>query len=287
MIYIILGPTAVGKTTLALSLAKKLNADIINADAFQVYKELDIGTAKIKEEEMLGIKHHLLSYVEPNEPYSVARYQKDFREVVFKIKDKDIVVVGGTGLYVRAAIMDYNFSLEQKVDLSKFEKMDNDELYNYLLSIDEESAKKLHKNNRRRVLRAISIYLENGETKSSIIDKQEHKYIYDDIKIFNIEKDRKELYESINKRVDLMFEKGLINEVKTLLDKYGRNIQAFNAIGYKEVVLYLDNKISLEECKELIKKNTRNYAKRQITFFKHQFKCINISSLDDILISIK
>ena len=287
MIYIILGPTSVGKTTLALSLAKKLNADIINADAFQVYKELDIGTAKIKEEEMLGIKHHLLSYVEPNEPYSVARYQKDFREVVSKIKDKDIVVVGGTGLYVRAAIMDYNFSLEQKVDLSKFEKMDNDELYNYLLSIDEESAKKLHKNNRRRVLRAISIYLENGETKSSIIDKQEHKYIYDDIKIFNIEKDRKELYESINKRVDLMFEKGLINEVKTLLDKCGRNIQAFNAIGYKEVVLYLDNKISLEECKELIKKNTRNYAKRQITFFKHQFKCINILSLDDILISIK
>ena len=287
MIYIILGPTSVGKTSLALSLAKKLNADIINADAFQVYKELDIGTAKIKEEEMLGIKHYLLSYINPNEPYSVARYQKDFRETVSKIKDKDIVVVGGTGLYVRAAIMDYNFSLEQKVDLSKFEKMDNDELYNYLISIDNESAKKLHKNNRRRVLRAISIYLENGETKSSIIDKQEHKYIYDDIKIFNIEKDRKELYESINKRVDLMFEKGLVDEVKGLLDKYGRNIQAFNAIGYKEVVLYLDNKISLEECKELIKKNTRNYAKRQITFFKHQFKCINISSIDDILISIK
>ena len=287
MIYIILGPTSVGKTSLALSLAKKLNADIINADAFQVYKELDIGTAKIKEEEMLGIKHYLLSYINPNEPYSVARYQKDFRETVSKIKDKDIVVVGGTGLYVRAAIMDYNFSLEQKVDLSKFEKMDNDELYNYLISIDNESAKKLHKNNRRRVLRAISIYLENGETKSSIINKQEHKYIYDDIKIFNIEKDRKELYESINKRVDLMFEKGLVDEVKGLLDKYGRNIQAFNAIGYKEVVLYLDNKISLEECKELIKKNTRNYAKRQITFFKHQFKCINISSIDDILISIK
>lgn len=284
MIYVIVGATASGKSKLALELVKHINAEIINADAFQVYKEMDIGTAKISEKEMDNISHHLLSIVSPSDEYNVARYQKECRDVINKLikEDKNIVIVGGTGLYIRATLFDYSFEKQQEIDMSKYEEMDNDSLYKELLKVDAESAKKIHKNNRKRVLRAIYIYLSSGQTKSSIEEKQDHKMIYD-AKIFNIEVDREEVYKRINKRVDEMFDLGLVDEVKNIINKYGVNNHSLEAIGYKEVVSYLNNQISLEECKELIKKNTRNYAKRQITFFKHQFNCINIKTINDIL----
>ena len=285
MIYVIVGPTASGKSKLAISLAKHLNAEIVNADAFQVYKELNIGTAKITKQEQENIPHHLLSYVSIDTDYSVAVYQKDFRHVVDNLlkEGKDVVVVGGTGLYIRASLLDYTFDETEKIDMSKYEAMDNDTLYNELLKVDKESAAKIHKNNRKRVLRALEIYLTSGETKSDIESKQEHKYIYDNVKIYNIDVDREVLYENINKRVDTMFDNGLVNEVKEILKNHSKNLKALEAIGYKEVISYLDNKLTLEECKELIKKNTRNYAKRQVTFFKHQFKTINVKDFSDIL----
>ena len=285
MIYVIVGPTASGKSKLAISLAKHLNAEIVNADAFQVYKELNIGTAKITKEEQENIPHHLLSYVSIDTDYSVAVYQKDFRRVVDNLlkEGKDVVVVGGTGLYIRASLLDYTFDETEKIDMSKYEVMDNDALYNELLKVDKESASKIHKNNRKRVMRALEIYLTSGETKSDIESKQEHKYIYDNVKIYNIDVDREVLYENINKRVDTMFDNGLVDEVKEILKNHSKNLKALEAIGYKEVISYLDNKLTLEECKELIKKNTRNYAKRQVTFFKHQFKTINVKDFSDIL----
>ncbi len=273
MLFIICGPTGSGKTEAAKRLSDYYHAPIVNADAFQVYKDMDIGTAKISKDDPYYSRHHLLDILLPSESFSVMEYQGLFREKIKELQGKyqNIIVCGGTGLYIRASIYDYVFTHEGKVDNSDLEKLDNDTLYEMLLKIDPEATKTIHKNNRKRVIRALSISRNSEMSKSEIINSQEHKLIYDDVKILMINPNRELLYENINKRVDEMFDKGLVDEVKSLLKKYDLSTTAKAAIGYKEVLDYLDGKMSLEECKELIKKRTRNYAKRQITFFKNQF----------------
>jgi tRNA dimethylallyltransferase len=286
MIYAIVGPTCSGKTSLAVALAKKINAEIINFDAFQVYKELNIGTAKPTQKEMEEVKCHLFNVVSVKDEFNIYLFQKACRYLIDKfIKEgKNIVLVGGSGLYLRSVIYDYSFAKEKDVlDEKKYANFTNEELYNQLLSIDEISAQKIHVNNRKRIIRALEIYDKTKETKSSIEASQTHKMIYD-VKIIGLNPPRDLLYENISKRVDEMFEKGLQSEVKELFSSFNKDLQAFQAIGYKEFLLNL----TPEETKELIKQNTRHYAKRQLTFFLHQFENVKwFESLENALKSIK
>ena len=274
MIYIICGPTGSGKTSTAIKLANALSCPIINADAFQIYKGMDIGTAKIIKDDPNYNKHYLLDIVSPDASYSVKEYQEAFRKTVSSLSKnyQDIVVCGGTGLYIRASIYDYNFEEHEPDDTSDLEKLTNDELWNMLISLDKDACNNIHPNNRKRVIRAISIARTNTISKSQNIEMQSHKLIYDDVRILMLNPPRDLLYENINKRVDIMFENGLINEVESLTKQYELSLTAKQAIGYKEVLDYLDGNCSLESAKELIKQRTRNYAKRQVTFFKHQFE---------------
>ena len=279
MIIVITGPTALGKTKSAIKVAQAFNAEIINGDAFQAYKELNIGTAKPSEKELASVPHHLYSFIDPTHNYSIAEYQCNLRAKIQEllVKNKNIVIVGGSGLYIRSALYDYEFLPNKEVDLSKFAKMSNEELHKHLEEIDPEQAKIIHFNNRKRVLRAIEIYYSTGETKSSLIEKQEHKPLYD-AKFFVRDLNRDELYERINNRVDEMFEQGLVEEVKQLISKYDSELHCFQAIGYKEIIDCLKNNGNLDEAKEFIKQHTRNYAKRQMTFIRHQF---NVSFYKD------
>ena len=285
MIYVICGPTGSGKTSVAKVLSDIYNAPIINADAFQIYQDMDIGTAKISKDDPYYKKHYLLDIKKPNESFSVMEYQSLFRKTIDELKKKyqNIIVCGGTGLYIRASLYDYIFNEEEPVDTSDLEELDNDELYKILLETDPESTKTIHKNNRKRVIRAIAFKRSQGIGKSESIDSQEHKLIYDDVKILMLNPNREALYENINQRVDEMFDLGLVEEVKSLLEKYDLSITAKAAIGYKEVIDYLDNKLSLDDSKELIKKRTRNYAKRQVTFFKNQFELEMFDSKEQLL----
>ena len=286
MLLVIVGPTGSGKTSAALKLADFYHAPIINADAFQIYQEMDIGTAKIDRNSEDYKKHYLLDIVKPSERYSVKEYQDDFRRVYAELKKQyqNIIVCGGTGLYIKAALYDYAFEDEEEADISDLEELSNEELADILNKLDPKAFETIHVNNRKRVIRAIQIARTHEMNKSESIDKQEHKLIVDDeVKFLFLNPDRKALYENINKRVDIMFEQGLLDEVKCLLNKYELSTTAKAAIGYKEVIDYLDNKCSLEECQELIKKRTRNYAKRQVTFFKHQLPCKEYASKEELL----
>lgn len=285
MIYVIFGPTGSGKTKAALEIASFLNCPIINADAFQIYKDMNIGTAKLEKDHPLYAKHHLLDILTPEQSYSVKEYQQDFRSCLdsLLLKHQDIVVVGGTGLYIRAAFYDYSFEEQIELDVSDLENMSNEELWELLLKLDYNSSINLHPNNRKRVIRAIAIARNNSMTKSEMIAKQEHKIIYDNVKFCFLNPPRETLYANINDRVDLMFIKGLVDEVKTLLSKYELSITAKQAIGYKEIIAYLEGQMTLIEAKELIKQRSRNYAKRQVTFFKHQFKSDEYINVDTLI----
>ena len=287
MLIVIVGPTGSGKTSLALSLAKQYSAPIINADAFQIYQEMDIGTAKVERDSDDYKKHYLLDIVKPNQTYSVKEYQEDFRKTYLELKKKypTIIVCGGTGLYIRAALYDYVFEDEEEVDISDLEEMSNEELYDLLKQVDMKATETIHMNNRKRVIRALQIARTHKTNKSENIDQQEHKFFFkdEDIRFYFINPNREELYANINTRVDQMFDNGLVEEVKELLNKYDLSLTAKAAIGYKEVIDYLENKCSLEECEELIKKRTRNYAKRQVTFFKHQLPCQEFTSKEELL----
>ena len=284
MIIVLTGPTGSGKSALAISLARKLHANIINADAFQVYEELNIATAKPSDDELLAAPHFLFSFIPLTSSYSVAEYQKDLRACIaeFESRGENIIIAGGTGLYIRAALYDYEFSEASDIDLSRFEGMSNQDLHDYLRRIDPASAEAIHPNNRVRVMRAITITLSQGKPKSEIEAEQEHKPLYP-AKFYGIKTEREAIYEKVDQRVEAMFEAGLIEENRRLVEKYGRDAAAFRAIGVKECFPYFDGEISLEECKELIKKNTRNYIKRQDTFFRHQFDIHWIESEEEIL----
>lgn len=269
MIYVIVGPTASGKSTLAINLAKKFNGIVVNGDAFQVYKGMDVGTAKPTIEELNEVPHLLFNIFEPTHEFSIFEYQKLLRKTLKENKDKNIFVVGGSGLYLKSAFYDFTLEENSSFDMKEFSGKSDDELYDYLLSIDEEAARKIHKNNRKRVLRAIEIYLSTGKKKSDIEKAQVHKPIFDVMFIGkNIPRDI--LYDKINARVNQMISLGLFEEVNELLKIYPPNLKAFQAIGYKEIINgYKENK-SHEDIIEDIKKATRHYAKRQLTYFNHQ-----------------
>ena len=273
-----------GKSETALEVAKAFNAEVVNGDAFQCYKEMDIGVAKPPKEYFSLVPHHLFSFVDITRDYSIADYQKDLRKTVDEIlsRDKNVVIVGGSGLYIRSALYDYEFVEDPKVDMSKYEQMTNDELYQQLVKIDAKQAEIVHKNNRKRVLRAIEIYLGHGKTKSEVIDSQEHKVIYD-AKFFVRNMDRSYLYSLIDSRVDRMVEQGLLDEVKTIYGKYGDSCRALQAIGYKELIPVIKGEYNLEYGIELVKKNSRNYAKRQVTYIKHQFPVVFYENTEDLL----
>ena len=287
MLIVIVGPTGSGKTSLALSLADFYHAPIINGDAFQIYQDMNIGTAKVEKDSDAYKKHYLLDVVKPNETFSVKQYQDYFRKTYLSLKKdyQNIIVCGGTGLYIKAALYDYEFEDEEDADVSDLESLNNEELYALLKKLDEKALETIHMNNRKRVIRAIQIARTHSANKSENIDKQDHALFFKDevVKFYFINPNREELYANINARVEQMFEKGLVDEVNKLIKKYELSLTAKAAIGYKEVIDYLDNKCSLEECKELIKKRTRNYAKRQVTFFKHQLPCQEFSSKEELL----
>lgn len=271
MIYAVLGPTCSGKSDVAEAISLKLNCPLINFDAFQVYKEIDKGTAKPPKELLESGRYFLYDFVDLLDEYDVSRYQKDARLLLDQYKNKDVVLVGGTGLYLKALLFDYKFEEEEKMPENFLEDKTNQELYDELYKIDPSDALKIGTNNRKRLVRALYVYKIHGKTKSDLNDNGKNKLLYEDVTFIGIEISRDLLYERINHRVDLMFEDGLKEEVDNLFTFYGPNRRAFQAIGYKE----FNSDLSQEEIKELIKKNTRNYAKRQMTFFKHQFENIN------------
>ncbi|HPF82916.1 MAG TPA: tRNA (adenosine(37)-N6)-dimethylallyltransferase MiaA [Bacilli bacterium] len=263
-IIVILGPTAVGKTKMSVELAKKLNGEIINADSTQVFKELDIATAKITEEEKENIVHHLFDIKDITSSYTVYDYQKDCRKCIDDIisRGKTPILVGGTGLYIKAAL--YNYEFKEENNKSDYSMYSNDELYAKLLDIDKNT--QIHKNNRKRIERALDCYNNTG---SIIGDSKSDKLLYDTLFI-GLTTKRDILYDRINRRVDVMVDNGLLDEAKKIYESNIRTKAITTPIGYKELFPYYENKEDLNTCLDKIKQNSRRYAKRQYTFFNHQ-----------------
>ncbi|WP_243386950.1 tRNA (adenosine(37)-N6)-dimethylallyltransferase MiaA [Bacillus kexueae] len=276
-VIVIIGPTAVGKTKLSIELAKRFNGEVISGDSMQIYKGMDIGTAKIKQEEMEGIPHHLLDIKSPEESYSVAEFQSMVRPLITDItnRGKMPMIVGGTGLYIQSVLYDYKFTDSKGNEQlrSELEKkaaiMGKEALYEELVQIDPVSAKKIHPNNVRRVIRALEIYYDCGKTMSEVEHTNEANPLYD-VALIGLTMDREQLYKRINYRVDLMVEEGLLEEVKGLYKTGLRDCQSIQAIGYKEIYSYLDGVQSLDSAIEQLKQNSRRYAKRQLTWFRNK-----------------
>ena len=282
MIIVISGPTAVGKTKLSIELAKKYNAEIINYDSVQIYKDMDIASAKVTKEEMEGIPHHLLDIKNYDENYSIYDYQMDARKKIeeLKNKNKNIIFVGGTGLYIKAALYDYRFNKEEeKYD---FSNLTNEELYKRIIEIDKDI--KVDKDNNRRLVRTLTNLL-NGN-----ITNNKDTLLYDDCYFIGLKTDRDILYERINKRVDIMIDNGLIDEAKKFYNKE-RTKAIMTPIGYKELFRYLDNEITKDEAIDLIKKNSRHYAKRQFTFFNNQMNIkwfdVNFNDFNNTVLEVE
>ena len=281
MIVVIIGPTGVGKTKLSLSLAKKYDAEIINADAMQIYKEMNIGTAKVTD--TLGVPHHLLSIKSVNESYSVYEYQKDGRGILDELisKNKNVIIVGGTGLYIKALLYDYKFSDEEINDT--YDNLTNEEILNEINKIGKTD---IHVNNRKRLIRTL-----NRLKNNNIEEVSGNNLLYDNVYFVGLTTERSILYDRINKRVDEMVEEGLIEEVKDLYDKNINTIPINTAIGYKELYKYFDGNISLEESIDLIKRNSRRYAKRQYTWINNKMNVkwfnVNISEFDKTITEVE
>ncbi|WP_338985554.1 tRNA (adenosine(37)-N6)-dimethylallyltransferase MiaA [Spiroplasma endosymbiont of Diplazon laetatorius] len=274
-IIVIVGPTASGKTDLSVKIAKEFNGECINSDSTQIFKGTDIATNKITLEEMQGVKHHLISIKEVNETYSVADFQKEAREKVAKILEqgKIPIIVGGTGLYTNAVLMDYNFSSDDHIkDYEKqYENLSNEQVWDILNSKDELEAQKIHPNNRYRLIRALEIIELNGVQKSEII-KDNKKYIYDNLLIIGLFPQREHLYSKINNRVLTLTDRGLFKEIEDAwkANDYNKKAQSLKCIGGPEIIKYLEKEISYDECIELMQKNNRHYARRQLTWFRNQ-----------------
>ena len=273
----IIGPTAVGKTKLSLELAKRFNGEIINGDSMQIYRGLDIGTAKIKKEEMLGIPHHLFDIKEPEDSFSVYEFQKLVREKIHEISERNHLpfIVGGTGLYIQSVLYDYQFqetgrdnALRERF-MKRVEQEGIASLYEELKQIDPDYAEKIHPNNERRVIRALEIFYTTGITMTDTIKRQQKDMVYDAV-LIGLTMERDLLYRRIDERVDKMLEEGLLEEVKGLYEKGLESSQAAQAIGYKELFLYFKGELSLEEAVLLLKQNTRRFAKRQLTWFRNK-----------------
>lgn len=268
---VIAGPTGVGKTDLSIKLAKLLDADIISADSAQIYKGMDIGTAKITAEEMQGVKHYMLDVVEPIKKYSVGDYQTAVDNILNEKEreNKNIILTGGTGLYI-GSITEGLSDLPAGDPILREEllKLDSEELYKKLMELDPQAAEDIHINNRRRVERAVEVCMLTGDKFSVLSKKNIKNNNYNFLKVA-LERDREYLYERINLRVDIMLEKGLEQEVRALYEKYGENLRKINIIGYTELIEYFNGQVTYEEAVENIKRNSRRYAKRQFTWFKN------------------
>ena len=287
-VIVICGPTASGKTTLSIQLAQKINGEIISSDSMQIYKDMNIGTAKPDQQEMQGIKHYLLDFVEPNQRYSVADYKKDAENAIEDIlqKGKVPIIVGGTGLYVDSLIygieypnIEFDENYRKKLE-KRAEKEGLEKLYEKAKKIDPQAMKKISSNDQKRILRVLEIYNATGKTKTEQeIESRKNEVKYD-YRVFAINMDREKLYDRINKRVDIMIQKGLIEEVENLLKKYNEFPTAMQGLGYKEVVEYIQGKVLKEDMIENIKRESRRYAKRQITWFKKNKQTIWIGPND-------
>lgn len=281
-IIVIVGPTGIGKTKLSIELAKKLDAEIINGDSVSIYKRLNIGSAKPTKEEQSGIPHHLIDIKDVDEDYTVFDYQKDVRKKIEKItsRGKQIIIVGGTGLYIKAALYDYKFT--EGTTYNEYNDLSNEEI---LSKIKEYKVEKLPElNNRKRLVRLLN-KLENNEE----ITNDKDKLLYN-IKVIGLTTDRETLYKRINKRVDIMMENGLLDEINSLKEDYKNSRILNSGIGYKEFYDYLYNNKSLEDVIEEIKKNSRHFAKRQYTFFNHQFNTnwfnVDLNNFDNTIIEV-
>lgn len=288
-LFILVGPTAIGKTSLSIELAKRLNGEIISADSMQIYKYMDIGTAKITNEEKECINHFMIDEVNPDEEFSVSDFQcraNNYIEEIYS-RGKLPMIVGGTGLYVNSLIYDLDFTssvsnwnLRKKYE-REAEEYGNEHLYEKLKNIDPESAKRIHINNTKRVIRALEVYNETGKPMSDFYKDFRKPNEKLNISMIGLTMDREKLYERINQRIDIMMNQGLVLEVKTLLEKgYNQKLTSMQGIGYKEIIKYLNGEYSLEEATLLIKKGSRRYAKRQLTWFRREER-IHWINLDD------
>ena len=276
-VVVIVGPTASGKTVLSIELAKRINGEIISSDSMQIYKDMDIGTAKVTKEEMQGIKHYLVDFISPDTRYTVSDFKKDSENAIKEIieKGKTPIVVGGTGLYVNSLIygieyQDMNFDEEYRDKLMKIAESDEGlaKLYEQANQIDPEAMKKISPNDKKRIVRVLEIYKQTGKTKTEQEILSRQKGVDYDFKVFGITMERSKLYERINLRVDMMIDQGLESEVKKLISKYSEFPTALQGLGYKEVIEFFDGKTSRDEMIEKIKQGSRRYAKRQLTWFK-------------------
>lgn len=276
-LLVIIGPTAVGKTKLSIEMAKRFNGEIISGDSMQVYKGMDIGTAKITRDEKEGIPHFLLDIKAPNESFSAADFQELANQAIADIqkRGKLPIIVGGTGLYIQSVIYDYQFTeapsnIEYRKSLESIVETDGiDPLIEKLRSIDPKSAERIHPNNVRRIIRALEIYYCTGITMSDQLDKQSSELKYNTA-LIGLTMNREALYQRINHRVDIMIEQGLIEEVKSFYEQGLRDCQSIQAIGYKELYDYFAGKLTLDESIEALKQNSRRYAKRQLTWFRNK-----------------
>ena len=289
-IIILTGPTAVGKTNLSIDLAKELNAEIISADSMQIYKYMDIGSAKITIDEMQGVKHYLVDEVTPDYVFSVSEFQKRADDYIQKINkdNKKVLVTGGTGLYLNSLIYNMDFAksdanneLREKLRI-ELEENGIDYMHNKLKELDPEAAQRIHKNNTKRVIRALEVCL-RGEKMNDFSKDLKFNEKYNPI-IIVLNREREHLYERINKRVDIMMDNGLIDEVKNLLKMgYTKDMISMQGIGYKEIIKYLDGEYTLDEAIDIIKRDSRRYAKRQLTWFRRydDAKWFNLDEYSD------
>ncbi|EJS04004.1 tRNA (adenosine(37)-N6)-dimethylallyltransferase MiaA [Bacillus mycoides] len=276
-VAVIIGPTAVGKTKLSIDLAKALNGEVISGDSMQIYRTMDIGTAKVTTDEMDGIPHYMIDIKDPEDSFSVAEFQERVRKCIREITERGKlpIIVGGTGLYIQSVLFDYQFT-DEAGDATYREQMEKlalehgvEYVHKKLQEVDPESAERIHANNVRRVIRALEIFHTTGEKMSNQLEKQENELLYD-VSLIGLTMDREMLYDRINLRVNLMIEQGLLEEVKGLHERGVRDCQSIQAIGYKEIYDYFENRVSLEEAVSQLKTNSRRYAKRQLTWFRNK-----------------
>lgn len=289
-LVIVTGPTGVGKTDISIQLAKRINGEIISADSVQVYKYMDIGSAKVMPEDMQGIKHYLIDILDPKEKFNIYEFKKAAAKAIDEIysKGKIPIIAGGTGFYIQSILYDIDFSDEADCDNTIREKYENlarekgnEYVHNLLRQIDSESADLIHANNLKRVIRALEYYEVNHEKISIHNAKQSIKTSPYNFMYFVLNRQRDILYDRINKRVDKMIENGLADEVKWLLSNgYHKDLTSMQGLGYKEIVKYIEGEYSLEEAVDIIKRDTRHFAKRQLTWFKRE-KNVNMMNYED------
>lgn len=290
-VIVIAGPTASGKTALSIELAKKIDGEIISCDSMQIYKYMDIGTAKVTKEEADGIKHYLIDIVEPNQRYTVSNFKADAEKCIEEIlsKGKTPIVVGGTGLYVDSLVygveyfdMEYDENYRNQLMEQAQTEQGLNELYNQAKEIDSKAIEKISPNDKKRIIRVLEIYKATGKNKTELEIESRKKGVKYDYHVFIVNMDREILYDRINRRVNIMIDKGLINEVREIYSKYDSFPTAMQGLGYKEVVEFIEGKTSKEEMIEKIQKESRHYAKRQLTWFRKDDSFIWIDGLKNI-----